>query len=89
MSKYRIAKGEYEGEYLKQSDGGVYYFGNFTIPKSDLQIYLDAGIVEEIQEPRWTDVDMIEFAAIFICTNKTYLIKALESFKQSKEVKND
>lgn len=57
---------------------------------NDLQFYIDAGIVKEVQEKAWTDMDMIEFAEMFYHASWMHvkdgigvsLIKALTIFKK-------
>lgn len=54
-----------------------------TITDLDRNFQLNQGYIKELQEPKWTDDDMIEFAER-LCFDVEYIREELDNFKQSK-----
>ena len=61
------------------------YKGWIYMKKEDIDLSLKKGFIKELQEPKWTDEDMIAFTRFsgYVMENDSAMV-ALEKFKQNK-----
>lgn len=76
-----------EGLIFKKDKHDNLYLDDYptiTIQNGKADLDIKAGYIREIQEPKWTDDDMIGIACHCRTMNRNEIIDYLESIKKSK-----